>query len=127
MTFRRPLRDGWPWPLSLSGSVLALWALWPLALPVAGLMYLIARRSVAALGFKITLDGDGVRWPGTRLAWEEIGRLDVLSGSIALLEKADERPHALPFITPALYRVLRERLNPLSPFIERKVLGDTWR
>ena len=133
MTFRRPLRHWWTFPLRLSIAVVALWALWPRLLPtliLALAMFVVARRSVRALSRKIVVDRDGIRWKDVDVPWEDVDRLDFSPAypdpHIAVLRKGEERPHALPFITPALYRSLRDRLNPLPPAVERKVLGDAW-
>src|SRR5687768_1350984 len=126
MTFRRPLRHWWTFPFQLSIAVVALRALWPRLLPtaiLAAVMFLVARGSVRYLSRKIVVDREGIRWKDVDVRWEDVDRLDFSPGypepHIAVLRKDERRPHALPFITPALYRSLRDRLNPLPPVVER--------
>jgi hypothetical protein len=92
--------------------------------------FVLARRGVRRLSRKVVVDGEGVHWKDVDIPWEQADRLEFSPAfpvpHIAILEKDEERPRALPFITSGLYRALRERLNPLPPAVERKVLGDAW-
>lgn len=130
MTFRLPFREWIAAPVPLAVAVVLLWLSLVPALVFAIVTFVLARRSVRRLSRKVVVDGEGIHWKDVDIPWERADRLEfspAYSGPhIAILEKDEGRPRALPFITSGLYRALRERLNPLPPAVERKVLGDAW-
>ena len=86
-------------------------------------------KAVTRFYLKVTLDDAGLRWHdgerGHELSWADAQKLDwdprYPGIHVAILEKDASRPRVLPFLTPALYDALRERLNPLPEHIEARI------
>lgn len=86
------------------------------------------RQCWAAWTAVVVLDDRGLRWrdeEGRRaFAWEEIGSLQhggPETDPRPVIVRWDGGRYTLPFVTPALYRALKERVNPLPPDVEARM------
>jgi hypothetical protein len=93
----------------------ATWTLWTL------------RSSWVEWSAWIDVDAEGLRWheggETYRILWDAVARLEVEGGEhpvVALALKQGGRA-PLPFTTPALYRVLKDRFGPLPPVEENRM------
>jgi hypothetical protein len=132
MTFRRPFRHKWFYPVVLGGLIaVGYWSSRTISINqhhnnpfgmlaiISFCSWICIQVSIMVFGAKIEVDDLGVRWKegasAGNLRWEEISALSQEGMSVGLVERSSARSIPLPFVTRQLYQVLSSRLNRLRP------------